>query len=103
MANKSKTSSASQAASQESPSEESQTLPFEEALKKLEQVVEEMEQQDLPLEKLLTRYEEGIRLARQCQNKLAEAELKIQQLEKNSDSETNLKPLSFDSKETPNE
>ena len=39
-------------------------VPFEEGLKKLEGIVEEMEGDDLPLEKLLERYEEGTRLAK---------------------------------------
>ncbi len=43
-----------------------------------------MESEDLPLETLLARYEEGTRLVKICQEKLAEAELKIQQLEKNA-------------------
>ena len=70
-------------------------MPFEEALKKLEDIVEAMESQDLPLETLLSRYEEGTRLARICQEKLTEADLKIQQLEKNSAGEFKLKPLQF--------
>jgi exodeoxyribonuclease VII small subunit len=69
------------------------TLPFEEALKKLEGIVEAMESQDLPLETLLARYEEGTRLARICQEKLSEADLKIQQLEKTSAGEFKLKPM----------
>ena len=68
------------------------SLPFEEALKKLESIVEAMESEDLPLETLLARYEEGTRLAGICQSKLAEAELKIQQLEKNTAGELKLKP-----------
>ena len=68
-------------------------LPFEEALKKLEDAVEAMETGDLPLETLLARYEEGMRLVKICQEKLAEAELKIQQLEKNAAGELKLKPL----------
>ena len=68
-------------------------LPFEEALKKLEDAVEAMETGDLPLEALLARYEEGTRLVKICQEKLAEAELKIQQLEKNAAGELKLKPL----------
>jgi exodeoxyribonuclease VII small subunit len=67
--------------------------PFEEALKKLEGIVEAMESDELPLETLIARYEEGTRLAKICQEKLAEAELKIQQLEKNADGEMKLKPL----------
>ncbi len=71
-------------------------LPFEEALKKLEAIVEAMESEDLPLETLIQRYEEGVRLAKVCQAKLAEAELKIQQLEQNAEGELKLKPLSPD-------
>jgi exodeoxyribonuclease VII small subunit len=67
--------------------------PFEEALEKLEAIVETMEAGDLPLETLIARYEEGTRLAKVCQEKLAEAELKIQQLEKNAAGEMKLKPV----------
>ena len=66
--------------------------PFEEALKKLENIVEAMEGSDLPLEALLARFEDGIRLVKICQTKLEEAELKIQQLEKNAAGELVLKP-----------
>jgi exodeoxyribonuclease VII small subunit len=69
------------------------SLPFEEALKKLETIVAAMESEDLPLEVLLAKYEEGTRLARTCQVKLAEAELKIQQLEKTAAGEMKLKPV----------
>jgi len=71
-------------------------LPFEEALKKLEGVVVAMESDELPLETLLARYEEGVKLVKVCQEKLAEAELKIQQLEKSAANEIKLKPLSPD-------
>lgn len=67
-------------------------LPFEEALKRLETIVESMEAQDLPLELLLARYAEGTQLSQFCQAKLNEAELKIQQLEKNSKGELSMKP-----------
>ena len=70
--------------------------PFEEALKKLEGIVEAMESDELPLETLIARYEEGTRLAKVCQEKLAEAELKIQQLEKNAAGEMKLKPFGQD-------
>jgi len=68
-------------------------VPFEEALQKLESLVEAMESGDLPLETLLARYEEGVKLTKICQDKLAEAELKIQQLEKTAGGELRLKPL----------
>jgi exodeoxyribonuclease VII small subunit len=69
-------------------------LPFEEALKKLESIVNAMESEELPLESLLAKYAEGTRLARACQEKLGEAELKIRQLEKTATGELKLKPLS---------
>jgi exodeoxyribonuclease VII small subunit len=68
-------------------------VPFEEALKKLEGIVEAMESEELPLDELLAKYEEGTQLARICQTKLAEAELKIQQLEKTSSGEIKVKTL----------
>ena len=68
-------------------------VPFEEALKKLESIVEMMESEELTLEALLAKYEEGTRLAKVCQEKLAEAEVKIQQLEKTAGGEIKLKPL----------
>ena len=71
-------------------------VPFEEALKKLEGIVEAMESEELPLETLLAKYEEGTRLAQICQTKLAEAELKIQQLEKNAVGELKLKPVQME-------
>ncbi len=67
--------------------------PFEEALQKLEAIVEAMEAQNLPLETLLLRYEEGTRLAAVCQAKLAEAELKVKELEQKTNGEFNIKPL----------
>ena len=72
------------------------TVPFEEALETLESIVEGMESGDLPLEKLLAQYEEAVKLAKICQDKLAEAELKIQQLEKTAAGELKLKPLTVE-------
>ena len=86
--------------SKAAPAGAKDTMPFEEAVQKLESVVEAMESGDLPLETLLARFEEGTRLVKVCQGKLEEAELKIQKLEKNSAGEPVLKP--FD-EEAPNE
>ena len=46
---------------------------FEEALQKLEAIVAQMEEGDLPLEETLKAFEEGVRLARFCASKLDEA------------------------------
>ena len=74
-------------------------LPFEEAMQKLEAIVDAMESEDLPLESLLSRYEEGMKLARVCQAKIADAELKIQQLEKSAAGALTLKPVALDESE----
>jgi exodeoxyribonuclease VII small subunit len=76
-----------------SPASTPEQLPFEEALKQLEAIVEAMESGDLPLETMLARFEEGMKLARHCQAKLDEAGAKIQQLEKGAAGEFTLKPL----------
>jgi exodeoxyribonuclease VII small subunit len=68
------------------------TMSYEEALKKLETIVEAMESGDLPLETLLSQFEEGTRLVKICQGKLEEAEVKIKQLEKNASGDMTLKP-----------
>jgi len=68
-------------------------LPFEEALKKLESIVDAMESGELPLETLLARFEEGTRLIKTCQAKLEEAELRISKLEKSSGGGPTLKPM----------
>ena len=68
-------------------------LPFEAALQQLEAIVEAMEAEDLPLETLLVRYAEGTRLAAHCEKRLAEAELKVQQLTRQPDGEISLQPF----------
>jgi len=65
---------------------------FEEALAKLESIVEAMETEELPLESLLSQFEEGTKLARLCQSKLADAELKIQRLEQDADGAVSAAP-----------
>jgi len=67
-------------------------VPFEEALKKLESIVEQMESGELPLETMTARFEEGVRLVKTCQKRLEEAEIKISQLEKDAGATPTLKP-----------
>jgi exodeoxyribonuclease VII small subunit len=51
---------------------------FETAIERLEQIVDEMEGDKLPLEQLLQRYEEGTKLAKICQDTLDAAEKRIE-------------------------
>lgn len=57
-------------------------VSFEEAIAQLEGIVEAMESDELPLETLLAKFEEGAKLAKFCQDKLAEAEVRVKTLER---------------------
>ncbi|MGB5988083.1 MAG: exodeoxyribonuclease VII small subunit [Desulfobacterales bacterium] len=50
---------------------------FEDALEKLEEIVEQLESGELSLEEALKKFEEGIKLSRFCQRKLNDTEQKI--------------------------
>lgn len=67
---------------------------FEDALNKLEKIVSNLEEGDIPLEESLKLYEEGIRLSRFCNQKLDEAEKRVEILMKGK--EGTLKPEPFD-------
>lgn len=58
---------------------------FEASLKALEQIVEQLEAGDLPLEKSLALFEQGVRLSRDCQKRLDEAERRVEILLKDDD------------------
>jgi exodeoxyribonuclease VII small subunit len=60
---------------------------LEKALADLEELVEELESGDLPLEKAMKKFEDGIKLTRGCQAALKEAEQKVEILLKSAGSE----------------
>ena len=60
---------------------------FEEALARLEAIVRELEEADLPLERSLAVFEEGVRLSRLLHERLNEAERKVEILMKNEEGE----------------
>ena len=67
---------------------------FEDALNKLEKIVSQLEEGDISLEESLKLFEEGIRLSRFCNQKLDEAEKRVEILVKGK--EGTLKPEPFD-------
>jgi len=67
---------------------------FEDALSKLEKIVSKLEEGDIPLEESLKLFEEGIRLSKFCNQKLDEAEKRVEILLKNKQGD--LKPHPFD-------
>lgn len=71
-------------------------IKFEDALKKLEKIVEELEQGDLSLDEALKKYQEGIELSRACTARLENAKKKIDVLTRNKKGDFELKPLDED-------
>ena len=59
-------------------------INFEGAMDRLEKIVEQMESGKMPLEDLIVRYEEGMNLVKLCQERLANAERKIEIIARNS-------------------
>jgi exodeoxyribonuclease VII small subunit len=57
---------------------------FEKAMDRLEAIVEQMETGKLPLEDLIVRYEEGMNLVKVCQERLTNAEQKIEVIARNN-------------------
>jgi len=51
---------------------------FEECIQRLETIVQELEQSEVPLEKSLTLFEEGMQLSNSCRKELEEAEGKVE-------------------------
>jgi len=61
-------------------SKKTEKIAFEDALERLEALLESMENGDTPLAELIAKFEEGSALLKTCQKKLHEAELKIEKL-----------------------
>lgn len=72
---------------------------FEEAMERLEQIVEGLEGGDLTLEESLKIFEEGMNLIRFCSKKLEEAEQKVTLLIKESGSKLTEQPFELEDKE----
>lgn len=71
-------------------------MKFEEALKKLGKIVEDLEDGSLSLDESLEKYGEGIRLSKMCAKKLEAAKKKVEILLKSEDGTIDLRP--FDEK-----
>ncbi len=63
-----------------SKAKSSEVMDFETTLEQLEELVQEMESGELGLEASLKAFERGVKLTRQCQTALKNAELKVQAL-----------------------
>jgi len=76
---------------------------FEEAIKRLEEIVGELEKGEVPLDKTLSLFEEGVRLSRFCREKLDEAEKRIDILLKEEGGIFRREPFSFQPEDTSNQ
>lgn len=75
-------------------SEEKKEIAFEDAMKKLESIVEHLETGDLSLEAALKSYEEGVRMADLCSKRLQDAEKKVEVLLKTTGGKFKTEPFS---------
>lgn len=66
---------------------------FEAALKELEKIVRRLEDGDLPLEESLKLFEDGVRLSRECQERLNQADRRIEVLLKDENGDSILHPI----------
>jgi len=78
-----------------------ETVPFEKALQKLEKIVSDLESGEVSLEDALKKYEEGVRLSRECQLKLSQAEKKIEILSKTLAGDFVAEPFREEDEESP--
>jgi exodeoxyribonuclease VII small subunit len=71
-------------------------VKFEQAMARLETIVEELERGELPLDESLRIFEEGIRLSKTCLKMLNEAERKVEILVQDKDGKKSLRALTLD-------
>lgn len=68
-------------------------IKFEDALKRLEEIVDALEKGDVPLEKSLKTFEEGVKFSRLCNKMLDKAEKKVEILMRNEKGGLEAKPF----------
>lgn len=66
---------------------------FEASLNELEKIVKELENGDMPLEESLKLFEDGVRLSRECRERLTNAERRIEVLMKEADGSFKLESI----------
>ncbi|MGM0419651.1 MAG: exodeoxyribonuclease VII small subunit [Bacillota bacterium] len=78
-------------------------LSFEEALNKLEKIVEELNSDLLSLEEAMDKFSEGVKLIKYCQGELNQAEGKIEQILEEDDEFKEIIPFQLSGEETKNQ
>jgi len=70
---------------------------FESSLEELERIVRQLEQGELTLEKSLELFEQGVKLSRDCQERLSQAERRIEILMRDNQGRASVRPFDPDS------
>jgi exodeoxyribonuclease VII small subunit len=73
---------------------------FETSLEELERIVRELEQGELTLEKSLDLFEQGVKLSRECQDRLTQAERRIEILMRDNQGRATVRPFDDELSET---
>jgi exodeoxyribonuclease VII small subunit len=71
-------------------------MTFEDALKSLEEIVSKLDSGEIDLDKAVEAYEMGTRLKEHCENKLKEAQLRIEKIEVDKDGELATKVMDIE-------
>lgn len=77
-------------------------ISFEESLKKLEEIVEELEKGELNLDDALKLYEEGMHFSDKCLEKLNETKKKVEKLTRDGDEKYHTEPFSINNDDVMN-
>ncbi len=73
-------------------------LSFEEALSELEAIIKSLETGEAALDNSISAYERGIKLKNYCENKLREAQAKIEKISVKQDGSISIQPLNLEDK-----
>ena len=73
--------------------EDFENLTFEDAMQKLEHIVRELETGQIKLDDAVEAYEKAMHLKKFCEERLQNAQLKVEKIEQNKDGSFSLKPL----------
>ncbi len=74
-------------------------IKYEDAIKKLEEIVGQLENDDIELDDALKKFEEGVRLTKLCEKQIEEAEKKIHILSKDAEGSIKEAPFAMSNEE----
>jgi exodeoxyribonuclease VII small subunit len=76
-----------------------QSGSFEDALRRLEEIVNKLEEGEVPLDRAMDLYEEGVKLSKACTDRLKSAELRLKKLSKSAEGSFDLTEMDGEAEE----